>query len=97
MEAIKVNFDFSEQDKSTIKDAVREVVQEAISEFGDKQRRNIIYKDTQEVCEVLKCTKPTLQRWRDRGYIEASLIGGKYLYSEDSIKKAQELGLKYRR
>ena len=96
MNTIEVNFSFSDQDKLTIQEAVREAIKQEIEAFGIAQRQNIIYKSTAETCKILSCSKPTLSRWKSKGYINAIQIGGRILFSEFEIKKAASLGLKYR-
>ena len=36
--------------------------------------------DSEEVCRALNITKRTLQRYRDRGVIPYSRLGGKFYY-----------------
>ncbi len=48
------------------------------------------YYTTEEVCQVLKITKRTLQQYRDDGVIPFVALPGKMLYRESDLRTALE-------
>ncbi len=48
---------------------------------------------TQELIELLKVSRRTLQNWRDRGVIEFSQINGKIYYRMSAINKMLDQNL----
>ncbi len=93
---LNLSFNFSDEDKTLIKEAVKEVVSKAINDFGTHLRQSTNFKDTKATCEALGITKPTLARYRAKGYIQGKRIGSKYFYSEDEIIKAASVNLRYK-
>lgn len=45
---------------------------------------------TQEACELLRCSKPTLHRWKRAGIIPFVRIGVNIRYRESDLKKLLE-------
>ncbi len=45
---------------------------------------------SEEVRDILKISKRTLQSWRDKGYIKFSQINGKILYTQIDIENFLE-------
>ncbi|MFA7131644.1 MAG: helix-turn-helix domain-containing protein [Bacilli bacterium] len=45
---------------------------------------------TEEVCEILRCSKPTLHRWKRDGLIPFVRIGTNIRYKESDLKKLLE-------
>jgi len=97
MEAIEITARITEEDIQAIVNQIRPVMAEEIERLMTESTQAITLFSTEDTCKILKCSRPTLQRWRERGYIEGSQIGGKYLYSETAIRKAKELGVRYKR
>ena len=48
------------------------------------------YYTTEEVCQMLKITKRTLQQYRDDGVIPCVALPGKMLYRESDLRAALE-------
>jgi len=97
MEAINLNLNLSDSDKEILREAVREVIEESIFNFGKRQRESLTFRDTKETCRALSVSRPTLNLMREKGYIHGEKVGGKYLYSEDEIQKAVSQDLKWKR
>lgn len=52
---------------------------------------------TEETALKLKCSVPTLRRWRCDGRIVGSKVGASYIYTSKAINEAIEVGIKYTR
>lgn len=87
----------SEEDKLFFSNLLAEKLTEAINSFGIYQRESLNFKSTAETCKALSISRPTLRRLRKDGFINGELVGGAYYFSEDEIRRAMSLGLKYKR
>ena len=83
---ITLSYNFSEDDLLAIRAIVKDVIEEAVGEFGTKQRQSANFKSTKDACEALNITRPTLDKYRKQGRIIGSKVGGKWFYSEHEIK-----------
>lgn len=61
-----------------------------IQEICGKDKRKDEWLDNQEVCQLLKVSKRTLQSYRDNGTIAYSQIGYKCYYKKTDIEKLIE-------
>jgi hypothetical protein len=64
-------------------------------EFSKKQKnpKEVIY-DSQELMDLLKISKSTLQKMRDEGYIGFSQVNGKFYYRQSDINEMLEKNFK---
>ena len=46
---------------------------------------NSVFLTVNEVCELLRITRPTLRRWTEQNLLEAYKFGGKVLYSRKEV------------
>ncbi len=65
-----------------------EVVKKAVKELMPKKEKEYLTRD--EVCTLLKISKPTLHSYINKGKIKALKICGKTLFDADEIHKAVE-------
>ena len=70
---------------STLSDYIR-----AMRTHYKPQMNGERYYTTEEVCQVLKITKRTLQQYRDDGVIPFVALPGKMLYRESDMRTALE-------
>jgi hypothetical protein len=67
---------------------------ESIKEINIKLRKlttkNKKYIDNQELLQMLKISKRTLQYWRDSGFIGYSKVGNKFYYKLSDIESILE-------
>ena len=70
---------------STLSDYIR-----AMRTHYKPQMNGERYYTTEEVCQVLKITKRTLQQYRDDGVIPFVALPGKMLYRESDLRAALE-------
>jgi hypothetical protein len=74
-------------------------VMEAISETKPKEPVKQQVYDRNEIKEKFHVSYPTLNRWNKEGILEVTKVGGRVLYTLESIEKALNVGqpIKYRR
>lgn len=82
-------------DEESIRSIIREEVTRAVSEaFADEQKNNaapeLLTRD--EVCRLLKISKPTFHALVNRGLINPVKIGGRTLVREDVLRQKIESG-----
>lgn len=62
-----------------------------VKEWGNQSQKNEIFMDpifnTDELIDLLKVSRRTIQNWRDEGIIEFSAIKGKFYYRLSAITK----------
>lgn len=61
-----------------------------IQEICGKDKRKDEWLDNQDVCQLLKISKRTLQTYRDNGTLAYSQIGYKCYYKKEDIEKLIE-------
>ena len=93
---VNLSFNFSEEDKQTIREIIQEELHEAIHSFGTKQRQSTNFKSTKEACEALNITRPTLTKYRKQGRKDGKKVGGKYFYSEHEIESLVGIDIKWK-
>lgn len=70
----------------------------ALEELGKEMRRlreersatpsaRPVFLRTSEVCELLRCDKKTLARWKRIGMLRPAKVGARLLYREDEVIK----------
>ena len=70
---------------STLSDYIREMRTHYKPQMNGER-----YYTTEEVCQMLKITKRTLQQYRDDGVIPFVALPGKMLYRESDLRAALE-------
>lgn len=67
-------------------------LKEAFLEWANelKQPEEERFLSIDETCQMLKCDKSTLWRWRRDGLIRKRSIGGKVYYLQSDVKKMME-------
>ena len=76
--------------KDDLKEVLREIIDERISFFMEKMNdanRDEELVTSKKVMELLEISKPTLSRWKKRGYLVPVRIGGNDRYRMSDIKK----------
>ena len=61
--------------------------------INKKNPKEVIY-DSQELMDLLKISKSTLQKMRDEGYIGFSQVNGKFYYRQSDINEMLEKNFK---
>ncbi len=64
-----------------------------IQEICGKDKRKSEWLDNQDVCQLLKISKRTLQTYRDKGTLAHSQIGYKCYYKTVDIEKLIEISI----
>lgn len=64
-----------------------------IKEICGKDKRKDEWLDNQDVCQLLKISKRTLQTYRDNGTLAYSQIGYKCYYKKGDIEKLIEISI----
>ncbi|MEA5082251.1 MAG: helix-turn-helix domain-containing protein [Dysgonamonadaceae bacterium] len=65
----------------------KKIVESGVLQVPEKQEK--LY-TTIEACEILRCSKPTLHRWKKEGIISFVRIGANIRYRESDIKALLE-------
>lgn len=72
-----------------IQKIVANVVENLKPDEPVKEREETLF-TTKEACEFLRCSKPTLHRWKKEGLIPFVRIGVNIRYRESDLKKIVE-------
>lgn len=75
-----------------MKDKLKEVSHQ-VHELCGKNKRKDEWMDNQDVCQLLKISKRTLQTYRDNGTLAYSQIGYKCYYKKADIEKLIEISI----
>ena len=90
---IELSYSFSEEDKETLRDIIREEVGQMIYNFGQRQRESANFYTTKIACERLKITRPTLNKWREQGRLIGEQVGTAWYYSEAEVNRLAGVNL----
>jgi len=71
--------------KELIEGLMGDVLERFLSNQKDEQPKEEKLYNTQEACELLRCSKPTLHRWKKEGIIPHVRIGANIRYKESDI------------
>jgi excisionase family DNA binding protein len=79
----------------TREDDIKKIVNDIINELkiGEKpieEKKEERLLTTSEACELLRCSKPTLHRWKKAGLVPFLKIGVNVRYRESDLKKIIE-------
>jgi excisionase family DNA binding protein len=79
----------------TREDDIKKIVNDIINELKidekpieEKKEERLL--TTSEACELLRCSKPTLHRWKKAGLVPFLKIGVNVRYRESDLKKIIE-------
>lgn len=64
-----------------------------IKEICGEKKKEDVWLDNQDVCQLLKISKRTLQTYRDNGTLAYSQIGYKCYYKKVDIEKLIEISI----
>lgn len=78
--------------ESTIEKAVERAVNKAFQSMHKepapvKEADDEVLYTTDEACKILKCSKPTLHRWKKEGIIPHVRIGNNIRYRKSDLEK----------
>ncbi|HAC74039.1 MAG TPA: hypothetical protein DCF46_10625 [Porphyromonadaceae bacterium] len=77
---------FIEAFKSEIRQMILdEMAKQQVKEETGEERERLL--TTDETCEFLRCSKPTLHRWKKRGIVPHVRIGTNIRYKESDLRK----------
>lgn len=71
--------------KELMEGLMGDVLERFLSNQKDEQPKEEKLYNTQEACELLRCSKPTLHRWKKEGIIPHVRIGANIRYKESDI------------
>ena len=71
--------------KELMEELMEDVLERFLSNQKDEQPKEEKLYNTQEACELLRCSKPTLHRWKKEGIIPHVRIGANIRYKESDI------------
>ena len=71
--------------KELMEKLMEDVLERFLSNQKDEQPKEEKLYNTQEACELLRCSKPTLHRWKKEGIIPHVRIGANIRYKESDI------------
>lgn len=75
----------------TSENDLKKIVADVISELQklepSEQKKEEKLFTSNEACEILRCSKPTLHRWKREGLIDHVRIGRNIRYRESDIEK----------
>jgi excisionase family DNA binding protein len=79
----------------TREDDIKKIVNDIINELkiGEKpieEKKEERLLTTSEACELLRCSKPTLHRWKKAGLVPFLKIGVNIRYRESDLRKLIE-------
>lgn len=74
--------------ESELKRIIAEVMAQSQPEPQEKEEEKLL--TTVEACEILRCSKPTLHRWKKEGIVPHIRIGANIRYRKSDLKKIAE-------
>ena len=81
----------------TREDDIKKIVNDIINELKKSEQPPVEADEkpeklytTAEACEILRCSKPTLHRWKKAGIIPFVRLGVNIRYKESDLKKLLE-------
>ncbi len=71
--------------------ALRRIIAEVMAEKPQEEKiHDEILLTTNEACEFLRCSKPTLHRWKKEGIVPHIRIGANIRYRKSDLQKIAE-------
>jgi excisionase family DNA binding protein len=72
--------------KEDLRDLLKEMIPTTVEVKSQKDESDKLF-TISEACEILRCSRPTLHRWKKNGIIPFVNIGGNIRYRKSDIEK----------
>ncbi len=79
---------FDEIEKASYRGTIKALQEQSLQEPAPvKEADEEVLYTTDEACKILKCSKPTLHRWKKEGIIPHVRIGSNIRYKKSDLEK----------